>query len=290
MNNVAIDAGRRLQPRRINHTSIALHVIVIFLCAITIFPFFWMLSTSFKMPDEVFTPDIRLLPTNPTFQNYPDAFSFFPLARWIWNSVAISVVITVGKVALSIPPAYAFGRMKFRGDKLLFAVVLATMIVPGVVTTIPNYILISDWGLINTWAGVILPSLPGSAFSIFLWRQSVRQLPQDIFDAAKLDGASTYQTLRQIVIPNIKSAIAVVVVLTFLGAWNMYLWPLLVLSDYEMKTLPIAMQLFAGNQDEGPMWGPMMAVASMTIIPPMALYAVAQKQIVNSFMTSGIKG
>lgn len=290
MSSASIGGSKGVQSRSFDPSRLLLYAIIIALCAITIFPFFWMLSTSFKMPDEVFTQDIRLFPESPTLRNYPDAFSYFPLTRWIVNSLVVSVVITIGKIALSIPPAYAFGRMKFPGDKILFAAVLATMIVPGVVTTIPNYILISDWGLINTWAGVILPSLPGSAFSIFLLRQSVRQLPQDIFDAAKLDGASTYQILRQIVIPNIKPTIAVVVVLTFLGAWNMYLWPLLVLSDYEMKTLPIAMQLFAGNQDEGPLWGPMMAVATLTIVPPMALYAVAQKQIVNSFITSGLKG
>ncbi|MCC6790882.1 MAG: carbohydrate ABC transporter permease [Thermomicrobiales bacterium] len=271
-------------------TRYGLHVVVLVLCVLTIFPFLWMVSTSFKLPDEVFTRDLRFIPHAPTLRNFPDAFTYFPVANWLWNSFGIAVLTTAGKLAISLPAAFAFGRLRFRGDKLLFAAVLATMIVPGVVTVVPNYILISDLKWVNTWTGVVIPSIPGTAFYVFLLRQNILTLPQDLIDAARIDGASTLKLLVQIVVPNIRPAIAVVIVLSFLGAWNQYLWPLLVLNDFESKTLATGMQFFTGNAESAQMWGPMMATAAIAVLPPLLLYAVAQKQIVNTFVTSGIKG
>jgi multiple sugar transport system permease protein/sn-glycerol 3-phosphate transport system permease protein len=267
-----------------------LHAIVLLLCALTVFPFLWMLTTSIKLPNEVFTKDLRLIPHTPTLRNFPDAFTYFPLWRWIWNSFGIAVLMTAGKLLISVPAAFAFGRLQFKGDKLLFSAVLATMIVPGVVTVVPNYILVSDWNLMNTWAGVIIPSLPGTAFYVFLLRQNVRTLPQELIDAARLDGASTIKLLYQIVVPNIRPTIAVVIVLSFLGAWNQYLWPLLVLNDFDAKTLATGMQYFTSNAESAQMWGPMMATAAIAVLPPLVLYALAQKQIIDTFVTSGLKG
>ncbi len=278
----AADAGR--------WAKLALHAIIVILCAFTIFPFLWMLSTSFKQADEVFTRDIRLYPHAPTLRNFPDAFTYFPVARWFWNSLGIAVLTTVGKLLISVPAAFAFARLRFRGDKALFAMVLATMIVPGIITVVPNYIMVSDLNWMNTWAGVVIPSLPATAFFVFLLRQSVLQLPQDLLDAARLDGASTVRLLTGIVVPNIKPAIAVVVVLSFLGAWNQYLWPLLVLNDFESKTLATGMQFFTANQESAMMWGPMMATAAIATLPPLIIYAIAQKQLIATLMTSGIKG
>jgi len=270
--------------------KLVVHALVVTLCVFTIFPFLWMLSTSFKQADEVFTRDLRLLPNSPTLRNFPDAFTYFPVARWFWNSLGIAVLTTVGRLLISVPAAFAFARLRFRGDKFLFAMVLATMIVPGIITVVPNYILVSDLNWMNTWAGVVIPSLPATAFFVFLLRQSVLQLPQDLIDAARLDGASTIRLLAGIVVPNIKPAIAVVVVLSFLGAWNQYLWPLLVLNDFESKTLATGMQFFTANQESAMMWGPMMATAAIATLPPLIIYAIAQKQLIATLMTSGIKG
>jgi multiple sugar transport system permease protein/sn-glycerol 3-phosphate transport system permease protein len=269
---------------------VLLHVLVIVLCALTVFPFLWMLSTSIKQPDEVFTKDLRLWPNSPTWRNYPDSFDYFPVAQWAWNSFGIAVLTTLGKLAISLPAAFAFARLRFRGDKFFFAMVLATMIVPGIVTVVPNYILVSDLNWMNTWAGVIIPSLPGTAFYVFLLRQNILQLPQDLLDAARIDGAGTFKLLTQIVVPNVKPAIAVVVILSFLGAWNQYLWPLLILNDFESKTLATGMQFFTNNAESAQMWGPMMATAGIATLPPLIIYALAQKQIINTFVTSGLKG
>jgi len=268
----------------------AIHALIVVICFFTIFPFLWMLSTSFKQADEVFTRDLRLIPNYPTWRNFPDAFGYFPVAHWFWNSFGIAVLTTVGKLLISVPAAFAFARLRFRGDKVLFAMVLATMIVPGIVTVVPNYILVSNLNWMNTWAGVVIPSLPATAFFVFLLRQNVLQLPQDLIDAARIDGASTVKLLTQIVMPNIKPAIAVVVILSFLGAWNQYLWPLLILNDFESKTLATGMPFFTANADAAQMWGPMMATAAIATLPPLIIYALAQKQIIDTFVTSGLKG
>lgn len=269
---------------------IALHGLVVALCALTVFPLLWMLSTSFKIPTEVFTKDIRLLPTRPTVENFPDAFRYFPVAQWFWNSFFISVVTTLARLAVTIPAAFAFARLRFRGSTILFAMVLGTMIVPGVVTYVPNYVLISRLGWINTSWGVIVPSIAHTAFYVFLLRQYIRTLPEEILDAAKVDGATTWKILWQIVLPNLRPAIAVVTILSFLGGWNQYIWPLLVLNDLDAKTLAVGMQYFSSNAESAQLWGPMMAAASLATLPPLIIYAVAQKQIISTFVTSGLKG
>lgn len=286
---IPIDSGRPARQRELVSRAL-IHGVVIALCFLTIFPFFWMVSTAFKVPDEVFTRDIQLLPATPTIQNFPDAFGYFPVARWFWNSIGIGVLTTIGKIAISFPAAFAFARLRFRFGKFLFAMVLATMIVPGVVTIVPNYIFVSDRDWMNTWQAVIIPSLPGTAFYVFLLRQSILTLPQELLDAARLDGASTWKLLWQIVFPNVRPAIAVVTILAFLGAWNQYLWPLLVLNDFEAKTLAVGMQFFSSNTESAQLWGPMMATATLATLPPLLLYAVAQKQIIATFVTSGLKG
>jgi ABC-type glycerol-3-phosphate transport system permease component len=266
------------------------HLIIIVICFLTVFPFVWMLSTAFKPADEVFTRDIRIIPNDPILSNFPDAFRYFPVAHWFWNSFGIAVLTTLGKLIISVPAAFAFARLRFRGDKFFFAMVLATMIVPGVVTIVPNYVLVSDLNWLNTWAGVVIPSLPATAFYVFLLRQNILTLPQDLIDAARLDGASTLKLLWQIVIPNVRPAIAVVTILAFLGAWNQYLWPLLILNDFESKTLAVGMQFFSSNTESAQLWGPMMATATIATLPPLIIYAFAQKQIISTFVTSGIKG
>jgi ABC-type glycerol-3-phosphate transport system permease component len=266
------------------------HLLVILLCAITLFPMLWMLSTSFKIPTEVFTRDIQILPRSPTLSNFPDAFQYFPVANWFWNSLFIAVATTAGKLAISIPAAFAFARLRFRGNNFCFAAILGTMIVPAVVTYVPNYVLLSRVDGLNSSWGVIVPSLASCAFYIFLIRQYVRTLPEEILDAAKIDGASTWKTLWHIVLPNIRPAIAVVTILSFLHSWNQYTWPLLVLDDMKSKTLAVGMQVFASNSESAQLWGPMMATAVLATVPPLLIYVFAQKQIISTFVTSGMKG
>jgi ABC-type glycerol-3-phosphate transport system permease component len=267
-----------------------IHAVVLLLCAVTAFPMLWMLSTAIKPPTEVFQPGIRLLPDAPTLVNFPDAFRVFPVGWWFYNSLSIGVAITLGKLAISLPAAYAFARMRFRGREALFAMVLGTMIVPGVVTIVPTYVLIAQLDWVNTPQGVIVPSIAHTGFYVFLLRQYFLTLPQEIFDAAKVDGAGPWSSLWRIGVPNVRPAVVVVLVMAFLSAWNQYLWPLIVLNDLPRKTVAVGMQFFARNSESAQLWGPMMATATLATLPPLVLYALAQRRIVSTFVTSGLKG
>lgn len=269
---------------------VSIHAVVIALCALTLFPVFWMFSTAFKPPKEIFTPTVQLIAPHPTFANYPQAFRLEPVAWWFLNSAVIAVAITLGKLAVSIPAAYAFARCRFPLKRILFALVLGTMIVPYASTLVPNYVLIAKFGWINTSQGVIVPSIAFTGFNIFLLRQYMLSLPQELSDAARIDGAGPWTTLTQMVFPLVRPAVAAVTILSFLSAWNLYLWPLLVLNDTKAKTLSVGMQYFAANQEGVQQWGPLMAAATLATLPPLLLYIVAQRAIISAFVTSGSKG
>ena len=283
-------AARRPLPisKRLGHA--ALHLLVILLCLLTVFPLLWMLSTAFKPATEVFRPGVQLIPDAPTLANFPEAFRVFPIGWWFVNSTVIAVATTLGKLAVSLPAAYAFTRLDFPGRRLCFSLVLGTMIVPFVVTVIPSYVIVAKLEWLNTRQGVIVPSIAHTAFYVFLLRQYVLTLPQELFDAARIDGAGPWTILWRIVVPNVRPAIAVVTILAFLSAWNQYIWPLLILNDLDTKTLAVGMQFFARNSDSTQLWGAMMATATLATIPPLGLYALAQKRIISTFVTSGIKG
>ena len=267
-----------------------IHALVLLLCALTAFPMLWMLSTAIKPPPEVFQPGIHLLPEAPTLANFPEAFRVFPIAGWFANSLVIGALITLGKLTISLPAAYAFARMRFAGREALFAMVLGTMSVPGVVTIVPTYVLIARLDWVNTQQGVIVPSIAHTGFYVFLLRQYFLTLPQEIFDAARVDGAGPWASLWRIGMPNVRPAIVVVVVMAFLSAWNQYLWPLIVLNDLPRKTVAVGMQFFARNSEAAQLWGPMMATATLATLPPLVLYALAQRRIISTFVTSGLKG
>jgi len=269
---------------------VGIHAVVIALCALTLFPVFWMFSTAFKPPKEIFTPTVQLIASHPTFANYHQAFRLEPVAWWFLNSAIIAVAITVGKLAISIPAAYAFARCRFPLKRVLFALVLGTMIVPYASTLVPNYVLIAKFGWINTSQGVIVPSIAFTGFNIFLLRQYMLSLPQELFDAARIDGAGPWTTLSQMVFPLVRPAVAAVTILSFLSAWNLYLWPLLVLNDTKAKTLSVGIQYFVANQEGVQQWGPLMAAATLATLPPLLLYIVAQRAIISAFVTSGSKG
>jgi sn-glycerol 3-phosphate transport system permease protein len=271
-------------------TAYPIHALVVGLCALTAFPMLWMLSTAVKPPTEVFLPGLHLLPDAPTLGNFPEAFRVFPIASWFYNSLSIGIATTLGKLAISLPAAYAFARLRFRGREPLFAMVLGTMIVPGVVTIVPTYVLIARLDWINTPQGVIVPSIAHTGFYVFLLRQYFLTLPQEIFDAARVDGAGPWASLWRIGVPNVRPAIVVVLVMAFLSAWNQYLWPLIVLNDLPRKTVAVGMQFFARNSEAAQLWGPMMATATLATLPPLVLYALAQRRIISTFVTSGLKG
>ncbi len=281
---------RRVLPPHVVIGRGAIHLLMIAICIVTLFPVVWMFSTAFKGPKDVFTPTIQLVPPHPTLHNYADAFQFQPLGWWLLNSAIVAAAITGGKLIVSVSAAYAFARFRFPARNLLFAIVLGTLIIPYVSTIVPNYVLIAKFGWINTRQGVIIPSIAFTGFNIFLLRQYMQSLPHELFDAARIDGANAWTMLWRITLPLVRPAVATVTILSFLSGWNLYLWPLLVLNDTKMKTLSVGIQYFAANAEGVQQWGPLMAAATLATLPPLALYVVAQKAIVSAFVTSGVKG
>lgn len=254
---------------------------------LTLFPIAWMLATAFKAPDQIFA-GAGFLPWPITFGNFTYALARVPMLRLFANSLGVALAITAGQVLTSILAAYGFARYNFLGRDLLFYAFLATMLLPVQAMLIPNYLLVSDLGWLGTYQALIVPHL-ASAFGVFLLRQHLRSFPMALVEAARLDGATNWQVLWQIILPSSTSAIAALSVLSFINAWNDYLWPLLVAPDGLVQTLPIGIQTFV-NLEGGNQWGPLMAAATLATVPALIAYVVAQRQILDSFVGAGIKG
>jgi sn-glycerol 3-phosphate transport system permease protein len=264
------------------------HMLLVLLILVILFPMMWMISASFKQTGEIFASGLNLVPIKPVLSNYVIAWKKFPLPTWCLNSVVTAGGTVLGQLITSILAAYGFARFSFRGQRVCFMVVLGAMIVPFQVTMIPNYILVANWGLLDTWWAVIVPNLP-SAFGIFLLRQYFLALPQELFDAASLDGANTWQTFLRVVVPLSRAPMGALAVYLFLNAWNAYFWPLLVLSEPGAQTLPIGLRSFL-DTEIGIEWGQLMAAATLASLPALVAFFTAQKQIISSFVMTGVKG
>jgi ABC-type glycerol-3-phosphate transport system permease component len=280
----AAPAARPARTAWLAHGALAV------LCLAMLAPLVWMVRTAFTPSGEVFQATLALVPEHPTLANFPLAFRLHPVALWLVNSVLVAGAITLGKLALAVPAAFAFAHLPFKGRRALFALVVGTMTVPYVVTLIPVYLAVVRVGLYDTHAGVILPSIAFCGFAIFFLRQSFLVLPQELFDAAAIDGAGPWRMLWSIALPNVRPAVASMAVLSFLGAWNLYLWPHLVLDDQARKTLSIGIKLFATVQEQEQQWGALMAAALVGVVPVLIVFVAAQRYLIAAFVSSGVKG
>jgi len=268
-----------------------LYTILIVGGIIAIVPFLWMLSTSLMTLGEAISG--RFLPHVPQWHNYVVAWREANFSEYFLNSVEITFITLGGELFFSILAAYAFARMKFPGRDLIFMVLLSTMMIPGMVLMIPNFLTVTWLGRvspikwINNWPSLTIPFM-GNVFSIFLLRQFFAQIPDDLFDAAQIDGASHWQFLRHVVLPLSKAPIMVIMVLSFIGSWNALAWPLLVTNEPTWR--PIAVGLFQFVDEAGSELNLQMAGAVITILPILALYFLTQKQFTESIARSGMKG
>jgi ABC-type glycerol-3-phosphate transport system permease component len=259
--------------------------------AIAVFPFFWMISTSLMTLGEA--QGTRIIPTSIHLENYVNAWKEAKFSLYIWNSVRITLLTLAGELVFSIHAAYAFGRMKFPGKDTIFLVLLSTMMIPAMVTIIPNFLTVTWLGRIgpikwiNNWPALTIPFM-GSVFSIFLLRQFFAQIPDELFDAAQIDGAGHFRFLWQVVVPLSKAPILVITILSFIGTWNALAWPMLVTNSPDWR--PIAVGLNSFITEAGQMINLMMAGAVITIIPILVLYFFTQKQFTESIARSGLKG
>ncbi len=285
--SAGVHRSRRTAPPAVG--QIALHAAFVLACVATLFPLAWMLRTAFAPPDDVFRATLSLWPDDPTLGNFAKAFRLHPVATWFVNSLVVAGAIALGKLAIALPASFAFGVMSFRGRDAAFGLVVGTMTVPYVITLLPTYVAVVGVGLYDTLPGVIIPTIGHCGFVVFFLRQAFKALPRELFEAARIDGAGPWRQLLTIALPNVWGAVAAMAVLSFLGAWNLYLWPHLILDAAEHKTLSIGLKLFATTGEQGGEWGPLMATALLAAVPVVALYLLAQRQIVSAFVTSGVR-
>ena len=252
-----------------------------------LFPLLYAVSVSLMPGEELFTMEMNLLPKHPDFGNYLRAWTQVPLVRFILNSFLVSICITVGQIFTCSLAAFAFSFLHFKGKNVLFMLVMATMMVPGEATIISNYLTVSSLGILDTYLVLILPSLT-SAMGIFLFRQFYMTFPMSLYESAKLDGCSNLRFIVSILLPLTKSAIGAMSVYTFINAWNMYMWPLLVTGSQEMRTVQIGISML-DNTDAQSITLMMAGVVSV-IIPSMIIFIVGQKQLIRGMFSGAVKG
>jgi sn-glycerol 3-phosphate transport system permease protein len=278
-------AGRWRRPVGLAVTHAATLVAV----AAVGFPFFYMIATSFKRIDEVYAIPLALMPRAIDFANYVEAWTQVPFGRFTLNSLVYTICLTVGEWVMGLTCGYAFARLQFPGRNLIFGLVLLTFMIPSQITLVPRFVLLKELGWINTYPGLIVPEL-ASVFATFLFREHFRSLPEEIFDAAKIDGAGAIRQLVQIALP---MSVPIATTLLLLGAvahWNDYLWPLIVTNTADMRTLPIGIQALKFKTGEVPQWNVVMAGATMTVLPLMALFLVTQRKFVEGAVQGALKG
>jgi ABC-type glycerol-3-phosphate transport system permease component len=287
----SIYASARHKPTWIIVRNIFTYLFLLIGVVIAVFPFFWMLSTSLMSLGEA--QGTRMIPSAIHLENYVDAWKEAKFSLYIWNSVRITLLTLAGELAFSILAAYAFARMKFPGRDLIFTTLLSTMMIPAMVTIIPNFLTVTWLGRIgpikwiNNWPALTIPFM-GSVFSIFLLRQFFAQIPDELFDAAQIDGAGHLRFLWSVVMPLSKAPLMVIIILSFIGTWNALAWPMLVTNSPDWR--PIAVGLNGFIDEAGQMLNLMMAGAVITIIPILVLYFFTQKQFTESIARSGLKG
>ncbi|WP_157155728.1 carbohydrate ABC transporter permease [Diaminobutyricimonas sp. LJ205] len=266
-------------------SGITLTLLVALGALVMFFPFLWTLSTSLSSGAGLSaTPN--LIPSDPSLAAYEELFANTPFAQVVLNSLGLAITITLLQLLTSAMAAYAFSRLPFRGRNILFAVYLATMMVPIQVLIVPLFVQMRDLGLINTHLGVVLPSM-ASAFGVFLLRQAMNAVPRELDEAATIDGAGHVRIFGTIVLPLIGPSLATLTVFAFMSSWNSFLWPLIILRDPELQTLPIALAGLQGQYTT--QWDVMMAGSVISVLPMLAIYLFAQKYVVQGVASSGIK-
>lgn len=256
--------------------------------AVVVLPLVWMILGSFKSPGELLTQTPRVLPDSLAPTNYSTAARTVPFGRLFLNSAIVTVIGAGLKVVLAVLTAYALVFVRFPGKRIIFVLVLATLMVPPQVSLLPNYVLISSLGGQDTYWGIILPGL-GTGFATFLLRQQFMTLPVSILEAAELDGASHWRRLIGIVVPISTPAIATVALVNIVFEWNEYLWPLVIVSNPQMMTLPVGLTLLRNTESGADSYGIVMAGTVLVLVPVLIIFAAFQRYIVSGLTQGAVK-
>ncbi|MGW6441953.1 carbohydrate ABC transporter permease [Lentzea sp. NPDC055074] len=269
--------------------KVALYGLLCLLCVPFVFPTWWMVTSSMKPISEIFSES--LLPSEWTFSTYETVFKMQPFGQQYWNSLYIAVIVTAGTMAVAALAGYAFARIRFPGQNVLFVVVLTGLLIPSEVTIVPLFQMFQSLGMTNThWPLIIVPVFGAPCvLAIFIMRQFFIALPPELEEAARMDGLGRAGIFYRIALPLSRPALGAVAIFTFLHSWNLYLEPIVYLSTPDMFTLPQALTQFVDIYG-GPMWNVQLAAATMTAVPILVVFVVAQRQFIEGLAHTGVKG
>jgi multiple sugar transport system permease protein len=253
---------------------------------ITLFPLLWMISVSLMSPGQASTFPPPLLPAPPTLANYRELFAHAGMGRYLLNSVMLTTAVTLVSLFFNVGAGYAFAKLRFAGRDRIFKVLLAALVIPSQVAMVPLFLMLRHLGLVNTYGGVIVPAM-ASIFGIFVVRQYALSVPDDLLEAARIDGAGEFRIFRSVIVPVLRPIIVTLAVFTSLGAWNDFMWPLIVLGDNDLYTLPVALASLSREhvQDNELM----MAGSVLTILPVLLVFLILQRYYIQGLMLGSVK-
>ncbi|WP_229426780.1 carbohydrate ABC transporter permease [Microvirga alba] len=277
------EVSRKARPR-IRPGALTIHATMILLAFIAIFPVYWMVVSSLKAENEIFSTG--LWPSAPSLDNYGFVLSQIPMLRMLANTTVVAGVTAALHVLTGLFAAYALVRWRFRFSGFVYGLIALSWLVPFQVTMIPNYVLASRLGLLDTLAGLIVPHA-AAAFAVLMLYHAMKSFPTEIIEAARMDGAKHWRILWEIITPNLRASLASLGILAFISAWNEYFWPLLLSRSIENSVVQIGLQMFMTQ--EGNLWGPLMAASTLASLPILAIYLLLQRQVIESFMKSGLR-
>lgn len=254
--------------------------------AVMLFPIYWMFATAVRPHAEIFEAIARLVPSSLSWSNFHKVLTRYPVLTWVNNSVIIAVVAVALTVFINLLCGYTFAKFRFPGRNILFFAILGALMVPIQVILVPEFLIVSWLGLLNTHLGVILPRA-AEAFGIFMVRQFMVSIPDELIEAARLDGAGEFTIFFRVVLPLSKPIIAVLVIFTFMWRWNDFAWPLVALTDQDMFTLPLGLNLLRGEVN--PDWGNVMALALLSLLPMLVIFLAFQRYLVQGIASTGLK-
>jgi len=275
--------NKKLQKEPVNIVG---SIVLLIGSLMMIFPFVWMILSAFKTPADVYTYPPKWLPSEWNFNNFQAVFDMIPFWTYYGNSIFTSVVQTFLQVGISILAAYALTKLRFPGRNFVYKFIQSSMFVPTVVTIIPTFLIISKMGLVNTYGGIIFPQIM-SAFTTMLIMSFFVSVPNELLEAARIDGCGFFRCLFKVMIPNATSGIVTAVLFSFLGHWKSYQWPLIVTNSTKLRTLPIGLKFLV--QESSSEYQIMMAAAVMTVVPVLIVYSIYEKHLVKSITLTGIK-
>lgn len=271
--------------RRRNNALIAYPLLLI-VAFIALLPFYWMIASSLKTMENMFAYPIQWIPNPVNWQAYPAAWQAQDFPRYFVNSAVVAVSITLGNLLLASLAGYSLAQFRYKGRNLLFLLILSTMMLPLEVTMVPLFLIIKQFDWANTYQGMIVPFLV-EGFGVFLMRQYLLGIPRDLIEAARIDGASELRIYAQIVMPLCKPALAALGVFTFREAWDMYIWPLIIITKDSLRPVPLGISLFMSSY--GTAWDQLMAVATIGTLPMILLFFFLQRSFIQGIAITGLK-